>query len=62
MFFKKEKNKGGKGKSKDRKNSSWNKGGNSRQRRKQRHDISEEQKAFITSSILNKRRLFIYVE
>lgn len=61
MFFKKKKNKGGKGKSKERKNSSWNKG-NSRQRRKQRHDISEEQKAFITSSILNKRRLFIYVE
>ena len=60
MFFKKKKNKGNK--SKNRKNSSWNKGGNSRQRRKQKHDISEEQKAFITSSILNKRRLFIYVE
>ena len=59
MFFKKKKNKG---KSKDRKNSSWNKGGNSRQRRKQRHGISEEQKAFNTSSILNKRRLFVYVE
>ena len=59
MFFKKKKNKG---KSKDRKNSSWNKGGNSRQRRKQRQGISEEQKAFITSSILNKRRLFVYVE
>lgn len=59
MFFKKNKNKG---KSKNRKNSSWNKGGNSRQRRKQRHDISEEQKAFITASVLNKRRLFVYVE
>ena len=59
MFFKKKKNKG---KSKNRKNSSWNKGGNSRQRRKQRHDISEEQKAFITASVLNKRRLFVYVE
>ena len=60
MFFRKKKNKGGK--SKERKNGSWNKGGNSRQRRKERHGISEEQKAFITSSILNKRRLFIYVE
>ena len=59
MFFKKKKNKG---ESKDRKNSSWNKGGNSRQRRKQKHDISTEQKAFITSSIINKKRLFVYVE
>ena len=59
MYFKKKRNKG---KSKNRKNESWNKGGNSRQRRKERHDISEEQKASITSSILKKKRLFIYVE
>ena len=59
MFFKKKKNKG---KSKNRKNSSWNKGGNSRQRREQRLEISEEQKAFITASVRNKRRLFVYVE
>jgi hypothetical protein len=60
-YFKKSKNK-----SKARKGNKGHKGGggngNSRQRRKQKHDISEEQKAFITSSILNKRRLFIYVE
>ena len=59
MYFKKKRNKG---KSKNRKNESWNKSGNSRQRRKERYDISEEQKASITSSILKKKRLFIYVE
>ena len=59
-YFKKSKNK-----NKARKHRGGGGGGNngnSRQRRKQKHDISTEQKAFITSSIINKKRLFVYVE
>jgi hypothetical protein len=55
MYFKSKKNK-------HKKKGCWNSGGNSRQRRKERHGISEEQKKFITNSILNRKRLFIYVE
>ena len=61
MFFKKKKNKGNK--SKNRKNSSWNKGGNSRQRRKARREsISEAQRLAIVNAVLSKKRLLIYAD